>query len=297
MVEEEKVKYSKKPLSIEDQISLLESRGMIFDDREKAKEFLSSNNYYKFAGYWKKFAKPKTHQLSPTDNNNFDFFYDLYINDKKLSQIILKYISLMEDNLRTQYAYNLSINTKSSHPHIDDNNYYNLSKVYGSLEDAFSKSPHSFKEHYETTYEEPLPPIWVLVENLTLGTLVNTILQTKEEKISQLYKQFTYKKPLLRSFFHSLYFVRNQCAHNSILWNIDYERLPEIPNKLDTGSLINLNHERPKIIINFIIILHYLLEKINLGNEMKDEINSFFNSVSGRYLDGYGIKNNISPLI
>ena len=74
-------------------------------------------------------------------------FYNLYLNDKNLSQIILKYISIFEDALRTQYAYHLSNNTQNSHPHLDSNNYKpkNYNKMLDKFKMCFSNSPHDFK--------------------------------------------------------------------------------------------------------------------------------------------------------
>ena len=128
-----------------------------------------------------------------------------------------------------------------------------------------------------------------MVENLTLGVLIVAIEETKAEKISQLFSLFNYKKSLLISFFNSLYFVRNQCAHNSILWNFKNNKFPQIPENLLTGSLINLNKTSPKIITNFFIVLHYLLNQINLDGDMKQEINMFFQSLEYRYRIGYGL--------
>lgn len=277
--------YSKPPLLINDQVNLLKERGMLIHDDEKVKNFLLFNNYYKFAGYWKKFAEKKTHIIK-NSNNNFEFFQTLYLNDKELSHIILKYISVMEDALRTQYAYHLAINTSSSHPHLNENNFeqnkYN--GLYNILMESFDRSSNQFKEHYKQTYIETLPPIWVLVEILPLGNLINLITKTKPNTIIDFYNQFNYKRQLLKSFLHSLYFVRNQCAHNSILWNIDYQPLPEIPSNNKTGILDKINSQRPKIILNFLLILIYLLEEMKLNENIRNDLQSFFNSIEEKYL-------------
>ncbi len=43
--------YTKQPISISDQIDLLESKGMEFFDRNKAQRILSVIGYYRFSGY------------------------------------------------------------------------------------------------------------------------------------------------------------------------------------------------------------------------------------------------------
>lgn len=284
--------YSKPPLSVDEQILLLTERGMVINDNEKVKQFLLFNNYYKFAGYWKIFATNGTHILNKNNpDNSFDYFHALYLNDKQLSHIILRYISIMEDALRTQYAYHLSLSTSQSHPHLNKHNFSinKYDKLKESLIDSFDKSPHKFKIHYQNNYIEELPPIWVLVEHLSLGNLIHLITITDSNKINDFFTQFNYKRSLLKSFLHSLCFVRNQCAHNSILWNIDYAPFPEIPKNNKNGILSKINIKREKIILNFILILVYLLESLNLNDTIRTDFQNFFDSIDEKYLEGYGI--------
>lgn len=50
--------------SIEEQIQLLEERGMIFNDKEKAKEILLDIGYYRLGFYWFPYE-----QSYPSKNN------------------------------------------------------------------------------------------------------------------------------------------------------------------------------------------------------------------------------------
>ncbi|MEW6079162.1 MAG: hypothetical protein AB1724_15225 [Thermodesulfobacteriota bacterium] len=51
------MKYTKLPLSIDDQIDLLVSRGMEITDRDRVFRYLSHISYFRFRGYW----IPSTH--------------------------------------------------------------------------------------------------------------------------------------------------------------------------------------------------------------------------------------------
>ncbi len=70
-----KKSFLKPALSIDEQISLLESRGLCVEDREYARKVLSNVNYYHLEGYWYPF-----YDKSKQDH----FFYD----DVHLSQIV-----------------------------------------------------------------------------------------------------------------------------------------------------------------------------------------------------------------
>lgn len=68
--------------SIEEQIQLLEERGMIFNDKEKAKEILLDIGYYRLGFYWFPYEQSypsknnRTHQFK--ENTLFDDVVTLY---------------------------------------------------------------------------------------------------------------------------------------------------------------------------------------------------------------------------
>ena len=47
-----KKSFSKPALSLQDQLALLESRGLDIEDQDEALELLQHNNYYRLEGYW-----------------------------------------------------------------------------------------------------------------------------------------------------------------------------------------------------------------------------------------------------
>ena len=53
-------------LDWDDQVSLLRSRGLVIDDEERCRTFLTGNNYYRFSGYTRYFQKSPEY-----DDNNF----------------------------------------------------------------------------------------------------------------------------------------------------------------------------------------------------------------------------------
>lgn len=53
----EGVKYTKPPLTIDDQINLLTSRGMTIPDPARTSRYLSHISYFRLRGYWIPFEK------------------------------------------------------------------------------------------------------------------------------------------------------------------------------------------------------------------------------------------------
>ena len=91
---------------IEEQIALLESRGMTISDMEKAKECLLDIGYFRLGFYWFPFEKTyprkanRTHEFK--EGTSFDYAIRLYYFDFDLRNILLKYISRVEINFRTK---------------------------------------------------------------------------------------------------------------------------------------------------------------------------------------------------
>ena len=85
--------------TIEEQITLLKERGIIIDDYDFAKFFLTNNNYYRLMGYAYQFKTEKEVYL---ENTNFSTIAKIYHFDRSLRQIIyplvdthaLKYVAL-----------------------------------------------------------------------------------------------------------------------------------------------------------------------------------------------------------
>lgn len=104
--------------SIEEQIQLLEERGMIFNDKEKAKEILLDIGYYRLGFYWFPYEQSypsknnRTHQFK--ENTLFDDVVTLYYFDHDLRCIITPYLYRIEVSFRTFLTYTVSNRYKNN---------------------------------------------------------------------------------------------------------------------------------------------------------------------------------------
>ena len=93
--------FNKKPKNLDEQIALLESRGMIVDDRESAKFYLQHINYYRLRAYWLTFELDLvSHQFFK--NTKFQDVLELYIFDRELRLLVLDAIERIEVSVRSQ---------------------------------------------------------------------------------------------------------------------------------------------------------------------------------------------------
>ena len=79
-----KIHFNKPPLPVEEQVKLLQSRGLIVPDSQRASRYLLSIGYYRFSAYCIPFeyCRGEIHQFNA--NVNFDDVLELYIFDRKL---------------------------------------------------------------------------------------------------------------------------------------------------------------------------------------------------------------------
>ena len=97
--------YEIKPAkTIEEQIDILESRGVFIEDRKKVEDVLLSINYYTFSGYLFEFKN----EHGTYNNVSFNKVYNIYLCDKRLKSIILYAIEDIEHNIKTKMAYSMA---------------------------------------------------------------------------------------------------------------------------------------------------------------------------------------------
>lgn len=74
--------------------------------------------------------------------------------------------------------------------------------------------------YYYSTYSSPdLPPSWIIMELLSLGTVSRLFSLLVPEERKAIAHIFKIKERYLTSWIWSLTYVRNLCAHHAQLWN------------------------------------------------------------------------------
>lgn len=279
-------KYSKPPLNIKEQNELLKERKMIISSDEDAENFLKFNNYYRFAGYWKKLADKHTYIFITDKYNNFNDIVE------KLRKIILHGLESFEIALRTKFAY-LSIK-HGSHFHLKSklfNNFFTENKEH--LKKEFDRCREKYKTHYLNQYEEELPPIWVTVEFMSFGTLskcFDSLIYDPDKNLIS--NSFNYRREHFNSFIKSSSYLRNCCAHYSILWRAKLTKTPSIT--LEYSYIKDrVNLEKKKYLFNSIIILQYILDQIGDGESFRNQLNSFLKETKKDILEDYGVKKDL----
>lgn len=218
------MRYSKKPISITEQVAWLKAKGLSFGDEKFAEQTLSRISYYRLRAYTYPFQDNKNPKHPFVVQISFEEIIDLYKFDRELRVLLFDAIEKIEIALRTQIIYHLAM-TFGSHWQTDPNLFRDtarFTKHLGTLQVEIDRSDETFIEHYIKKYSSPSqPPSWMSLEVASMGTL---------SKIYQNLKKGPEKQAVADSFglpeinimenwmfcFSSL---RNICAHHGRLWN------------------------------------------------------------------------------
>lgn len=273
MIDDRKV-YSKKPLSVDEQVALLKSRDLLLpeDDEELLRYYLQNVNYYHLSIYFKFFQQNDIF----TPGTTFSEVLSVYIFDNKLRQILLELLERLEKALKCRITYSITTNTNDSHCYLAPEMFYNkhsYEDIINMFEDEVKKNSRETSiYHYNTTYREPeLPPFWSVIEILSFGQTVKLFKALSLENRKLVANTFSIDETLLSSWMHGLAVIRNHCAHHSRLWNRDLTLKPKIGKRYKT-FFVDTNR-----IYNQLIILQILLNNINPDSSWQDRLKELIN--------------------
>lgn len=221
----------KEAKTIEEQLALLKSRGVIIQDEKKAKENLMDIGYYRLGFYAfpfeQKFPSLRARDHLVKCGTRFNDIVDLYYFDTDLRKILTQYIHRIEVSLRTYITYTASVKYKKDpiwfvNPKYVEDSYIQQfpSKVYKTIQD----NP-IIKRHHKKYADDRYAPAWKTMEFMTMGNVLmlydNLRDQSLKEEIAQHYgcnvKAFV-------NYFDTIRILRNHCAHGTCIYNM---RLPK----------------------------------------------------------------------
>lgn len=161
-----------------------------------------------------------------------------------------------------------------SHAHLNAAIFQNPAKHSQSvdrLKEDVDQSREEFIRHLNAKYSEALPPIWAVVELMSLGQLSSWYGNLKHRAdLKSVADDFNMGGEKLKSYLHHLTVLRNFCAHHARVWN----RQIGFTINLPTGpiGLVNSLNRDPvaqRKLYNTYVILVFLLNQISPGHHWK----------------------------
>jgi abortive infection bacteriophage resistance protein len=278
-------------LTYEQQLHLLEKRGLVVDDPAMALDYLSRIGYYRLSAYWyplRKFSanagpgataasSPRTRAAGREDDfrpgATFQQVLDLYVFDKKLRLLLLDALERVEVSVRVDVAYRLSAKDIFAHenPALLDTRFVSPGQSGEPSKhqlwllkqnDLIRKSREEFVAHFQNKYGLPLP-IWASIELWDFGMLSKFYEGMKGIDKHAIATQ--YKLPnrrgeledwqLMQSWLRTLNFIRNVAAHHSRLWNKNLVDQPKLPKRRGDLPVFDPLVGNPRIVSRLYVVL------------------------------------------
>lgn len=271
------LKDMNKATTIDEQIKILQGRGMIITDIPKAKEVLQDIGYYRLGVYWFPFEKTfplkddKRHH-SFKESTTFDDIVKLYYFDQDLRNILNPYLFRIEVDFRTHIIYLLSNHYKKdpfwfsdsriiNHKWID-----NLCIVYKNIK----RNNDIIKRHHKKYRNDIYAPAWKTLEFMTFGDIIMLYQNLKNDNIkTEIAKYYKVKRiRIFESYMNTIRVIRNQCAHGRNLYDYNLSRA------ILQGPLNEIEGKRSHDVCGAIYVILFILNTIsqNRAIELKNKI-------------------------
>jgi abortive infection bacteriophage resistance protein len=255
--------------TLDEQIEILRSKGLVINNEDKAKKILFRENYFFINGYRHIFLKSPKDRIF-IEGTTFDELYGLFVFDRNIRNIMFKNILIVENNIKSIMSYQLSkkygIKEKE---YLKPSNFTKDFTKVRQVADVLNKmkrqirvngKQHSATLHYVTNYG--YIPMWILVKVLSFGIISELYSILKDEDKEAIADYYNVDSESLEIFLTVTSNYRNLCAHEDILFdhqtqkdilNNKYHRLLNIP-MVEDRYIYGKND-----LFSMIIIMKYML--------------------------------------
>lgn len=295
--------------TIEEQIKKLDSRGLDISD-PGVKDVLEMENYYNIVNGYKELFIDKDHTGTDEkykDGANFNELYNLYLFDRELRNIFMKYILEIENNIKAVISHdfskkyghdnylkisNFDIKVKHWERKTAAQKIGNIAELTANIQRDISRQLSKNNpsiSHYMLTYG--YIPLWVLVSSLTLGTISIFYSYLTEKDQNDVGRKFRLRPDELTKILFVLTIYRNACAHDERFYNLKALNNDTKPNMIKTNSMHN-KLDIPKDKSNnpiygkndlfAIVIICKLILKEGSFNKFIDAVNAEIDRLSGK---------------
>lgn len=265
--------------TLDEQVKILESKGLTITDYEKTKEILFRENYFFVNGY--------RHLLMRTNQPNrfvegatFEELYSIFVFDRKMRNVMFKNILIIENNIKSIISYELSRKYGyREKDYLNPKHFRQESFKLSQVNDIINKmkrqirlnsKQHRATKHYISNYG--YIPMWVSVKVLSFGIIseLYSILKEDDQKdISSFYKMSAQELNIYLSLLSN---YRNLCAHEDILY--DHQTQRNIPDT-KYHQILNIPKSEEEYIYgknDFFAVIIILRQMLSDG-EFRDMIN------------------------
>lgn len=262
--------------TIEEQIQKLEKRGMVIEDKQKAREILLDIGYYRLGFYWfpleKNYPSKCNREHELIEGASFKWATDLYYTDTKIRNVLMPFLSRIEVNLRTFIIYTVSNKYRFTPTWFADSKVM-TSAFISSFPDTYLKlkNNEAIKMHHKKYPNDIYAPAWKTIEYMTFGDLLVLLKNIKDKNLQlEIANHYGLRNlNVFYSYLETIRIMRNLCAHGHNIFDLKLQKSIKagpLHDKLTDST----HHNLCGVILVIDYFLHFISD--NRCKEMKNEI-------------------------
>lgn len=224
------MKYNRSATTVEEQVSILKSRGLNIENDDFAIKSLRKIGYFRFKGYCLPYYSSRDQFINGI---SFEQIYQNYRFDERFRLLLFQIIEHVEIELKSVISRDFALATSPIdfyNPNNFENSYYHESwlEKFERLTFQSSKRRELYTEHYIKNYDNVFP-VWVAAEISDFGSLSKFFSNLKRPLRNDISRNnYHVNSNYLANWIYVLSVTRNICAHNGRI----YDRLFPIQAKL-----------------------------------------------------------------
>ena len=221
--------------TLDEQVRILESRGLIINDYNRTKEILFKENYFFINGYRHLLIDPENKGRF-VQGATFEELYSIFVIDRRMRNIMFKNILIIENNIKSIISYQLSKKYGyKEKDYLNPKHFRQESFKLSQVNDIINKmkrqirlngKQHRATKHYISNYG--YIPMWVSVKVLSFGIISELYTILKDEDQEEIASFYNIDRRDLSIYLSILSNYRNLCAHEDILY--DHQTQRSIPD-------------------------------------------------------------------
>lgn len=221
--------------TLDEQVEILKSKGLIIEDIEEAKKILFRENYFFISGYRHLFMR-SSKENTFIKGTTFDELYATFTFDRRIRNIMFKYILIIENNMKSIISYQLSKKYGfKEKDYLNPKNFTQDGIKARQVNDVLAKmkrqirvngKQHTATLHYLSNYG--YIPMWILVKVLSFGIISELYNILKAEDAYSIAEYYNLQPEVLSIYLSILANYRNVCAHEDVLY--DHRTQRSIPD-------------------------------------------------------------------
>lgn len=264
--------YTKNALSISDQITALQQRGLVVNDLTAIEHFLNNVSYFRLDAYLHIFEQPDGTFRNGTTFEQVSALYDF---DVELRKLIFGAVQKIEIALRSRMIHYFSL-THGPFWFIDSSlatDKLRFAENLASMQRELERTKEEFiKEHTIKYGNTNFPPAWKILELVPFGCLTKLYRNFSDTFVRKtIARSFgVAKTEALESWMIATNVLRNHCAHHARVWNRFFTQMPQLPPVMH-GAWVNVSGVAPTSLYAILCCIVYWLNNIDPKNTFVTE--------------------------